>query len=226
MFKDFQELLKSGDLQAIITSTLGQVMIWVLAIGLLFVILILGGSQEKSRSKVRRMAFSAIAIAIATVLSNIKILSLPQGGTVTLFSMAIVASIGYWYGIKQGMLSGLIYGVLQLIFGDAYVVHPLQLILDYPLAFAMLGLAGIFKNSENGLIKGLAIGAFGRFFCSFISGIVFFSEYAPDDMPVIQYSMAYNGAYVGLEVFFTVIILMIPAVDYAMKTIKKMAISS
>ncbi len=226
MLKTFQEALTSGDLQNVITSTLGQIIIWALAILLLLAILIIGGGKKGGRSAVKQLTYSAIAIAIANVLSMIQIVKLPQGGSVTLFSMLAIVLIGYWFGIRQGVLAGLVYGMIQLALGG-WVMHPVQLLLDYPIAFAMLGLSGLFKNSENGLIKGVFVGAFARFICHFLSGIIFFASYATDaGFDPVPYSVAYNISYIGVEVFLTVILLFLPPVDKAMKALKVSAINS
>ena len=85
--------------------------------------------------KTKQIVFSAMAIALATVIATvIKLPSLPNGGSVTLFSMLIICLVGYWYGPVTGIIAAVAYGVLQFITGP-YVVHPLQVLLDYPLAF-------------------------------------------------------------------------------------------
>ena len=90
-------------------------------------------------SKTKQIVFSAAAIALATVISTvIKLPSLPNGGSVTLFSMLIVCMVGYWYGPATGLIAATAYGILQFIVGP-YVIHPAQVLLDYPLAFGALG---------------------------------------------------------------------------------------
>ena len=86
----------------------------------------------------KQIVFSAMAIALATVIATvIKLPSLPNGGSVTLFSMLLVTLVGYWYGPATGVIAAVAYGILQFITGP-YVVHPLQVIIDYPLAFGAL----------------------------------------------------------------------------------------
>lgn len=225
MFKQFQEALASGDLQNVITSTFGQTIIWALAVLLLLAILIFSGQSKSTQVKIKHLTYSAIAIAMATILSYVKIIHLPQAGSVTLFSMLFVVVIGYWFGLKQGLLCGFVYGLLQLAL-EGWVMHPIQLLLDYPLAFAALGLSGFFSNSENGLVKGLIIGGFGRFLCHFISGIVFFASYAPEGTSPAVYSLTYNISYIGIEIFLTVLVLIIPPFDVAMKAVKRNALRS
>ena len=90
-----------------------------------------------------------MAIALATVICvAIKLPSLPNGGSVTLFSMLIICLIGYWYGPKVGIIAAITFGILQFIVGP-YVVHPLQVILDFPLAFGALGLSAFFAIPQT-----------------------------------------------------------------------------
>lgn len=111
-------------------------------------------SQTKG-NQTKKVVFSAAAIALATVISVvIKLPSLPNGGSITLFSMLFVCLVGYWYGPCTGITAAVAYGILQFITGP-YVVHPLQVILDYPLAFGLLGISGFFSNSRNGAGEGV-----------------------------------------------------------------------
>ena len=110
--------------------------------------------MSKHSITAKQIVFSGVALALATVISTvIKLPSLPNGGSITLFSMLIVCLIGYWYGPKVGIVASIAYGILQFIVGP-YVVHPAQVLLDYPLAFGALGLSGFFYKSKHGLHKG------------------------------------------------------------------------
>ena len=95
---------------------------------------------------VKQLAFCAAAVALGTVLSNIKIFHFPMGGSVTLLSMLIICLPGYVYGLSAGLLTGCAYGALQLLF-DPYIIFPAQLIVDYFLAFMALGLPALFFPS-------------------------------------------------------------------------------
>lgn len=224
MFKDFINAISTGDIVTALGTVVGQAATFLIAALLLLFILVLNGKNKTQKVKIKELTYTSIAIAIATVLSMIKVLQLPQGGAITLCSMLFIVLVGYWYGIKQGMLAGFVFGLLQIALGG-YIVHPVQILLDYPLAFAALGLSGLFSKTEGGLIKGLMVGAFGRFVCHFISGIIFFASYAPKDWDPMIYSAAYNISYIGVEVFLTAIIISIPALDIAMKTIKRSALN-
>ncbi len=155
----------------------------------------------------KALVYSSLCIALATILSTVKLFEMPMGGTVTACSMLFVALSGYWFGTFTGVLTGVVFGFLQLALG-AVVVHPIQLLLDYPVAFGLLGLSGLFKDKY--LIPGYVLGACGRFAVSVISGFVFFSEYAGDANPII-YSLLYNISYILPEIIITVILVSVPS---------------
>lgn len=178
--------------------------------------------KRKSRLSVKALTYSAISIALAMVLSNIKLFDMPQGGTVTACSMLFVSIIGYWFGLWPGLIAAATYGMLQLII-EPYVIHPVQLLMDYIFAFGALGLSGLFVNSKYGLYKGYVLGCLARCLFSTLSGIIFFAEYA-GDMPVVLYSAGYNLSYIIPEMIITLIILRIPAFNAAIENIKNMAV--
>ena len=187
---------------------------------LLIIISALANKDKKVSAK--QLAFAAVALALATVCSNIKLFRLPMGGAITLFSMLFVTLIGYWYGSAVGLMAAVAYGLLQMIFG-AYVISLPQLLLDYPLAFGALGLSGFFSEKKNGLVIGYLVAITGRFLFSVLSGVVFFGMYAPETMSPLVYSVAYNGSIMYGEGILTIILLMIPAVKSAMATVKAQA---
>ncbi len=169
-------------------------------------------SKLKLRSK--DMTLIAIMIALATICSFVKLFSLPMGGSVTAFSMLFIALIAYRYGIVIGLLSGLMYGLIQLIIVP-YVVSLPQLIVDYLLAFSALGLGGIVSkfNFSCKLQTIYMIGVVGRFIFAVLSGIIFFGMYTPEGMSVVGYAVAYNGSYLFAEAIVTLIIISIPKVN-------------
>lgn len=171
----------------------------------------------------KQLAFAAAAVALGTVLSNIKVFSFPFGGSITLLSMLVIALPGYWFGPIIGLLTGLAYGALQLIF-DPYILFPIQMITDYFLAFGALGLSGFFAGSKNGLIKGYIVAILGRYFFSVLSGWLFFGEYAWDGWAALPYSLVYNGIYIFSEAAITIILLMLPPVKNAISAVKKLSL--
>lgn len=151
--------------------------------------------------------------AIALIFSEIKLFQMPQGGSVSLV-MVPIALIAVRRGIMAGIVTGAVVGLLQLFFGG-YVVHPVQLLLDYPLAFAALGLSGViaisrFENRASrvrAIWGSLLIGVLGRFVCHFASGVIWFGEFAPEGTPVAVYSFLYNITYLIPEMIITGVVL-------------------
>lgn len=180
------------------------------------------GNKEK-RFDTKQLVFSSMAIALAMVTSMIKVVDMPMGGSVTCFSMLFICLIGYWYGLRTGLMTAIAYGFLQLIV-DPYIISIPQLFTDYVFGFGALGLAGLFSNAKNGLLKGYAVGILGRYFFTFLSGMIFFgSNGAAYNMSAPIYSLAYNGAYLGLEAAITLILIAVPAVSKGLVRVKAMA---
>jgi len=176
--------------------------------------------SRKHKLSVKQLVFCAMAMALGTVASMLKIWPMPMGGSVTLLSMLFISLIGYWYGLRTGMMTAIAYGLLQLII-DPYVISLPQLFFDYIFAFGALGLSGIFTSSKNGLYKGYIASVLGRFVFSFISGMAFFGSSASGyGMSVPVYSFCYNGAYIFSEAILTLIVLALPPVKNALQKIK------
>ncbi|MFL2933285.1 MAG: energy-coupled thiamine transporter ThiT [Nitrososphaerales archaeon] len=154
------------------------------------------------------LAEGAIMVSIAIVLDLISTLlpSLPQGGSVTLGAMVPLLLFAIRRGYVYGIAAGMLFSIVTLAFRPPFIVSPIQFLLDYPLAFGALGLAGIFSSN---VIAATFVGIFGRFLAHFISGIVWFGEYAPEGTPVAVYSAVYNGSYLGIEFITSTILLYI-----------------
>ena len=186
--------------------------------GILAALVILGVvlffvTRDSKKWTTRMLANAALCIALAFVLSYIRLYKLPQGGSITLASMLPIFLFAYAYGVSPGMLVGAAFGILQFI-QDAYFVHPIELLLDYPLAFAMLGLAGLANRFSDkwGMIPGIILGTFGRFVCAFLSGVIFFGMYAPEGQSVLVYSAVYNGFYLIPEAIICIVLAMVPQI--------------
>lgn len=180
-----------------------------------------GGNNKKTMGT-KQLVFCAMSMALAMVTSMLKVYSFPFGGSITLFSMLFICLVGYVYGPATGILTGAAYGILQFLI-EPYILTPLQVLVDYPLAFGALGLSGFFCKSKNGLIKGYLLGILGRYVFAVISGWIFFGEYAWEGWSALPYSLAYNGCYIFAEAAVTVIILLIPAVAKGLNQVKVMA---
>ena len=196
-------------MQAFFESTAGKATVIAVIVVLLLLIMI-GGKNEK-KTDVRALTVSALMIALATVLGQIKVFEMPQGGAVTLFSILPIAVCGYLLGTRRGVMAGFCVGLINLIFGP-YVIHPVQLLMDYPIAFGAVGLAGLTRNSSNGLTKGYIIGIIARYICAVMSGVIFFGEYAPEGFNAWTWSLWYNLTYLAAEGILTLIVINIPAV--------------
>ena len=179
---------------------------------------------ESTSVATKKLVYSALGIALALATSYIKLWKLPMGGSVTLFSMLFICLIGYWFGLKHALITGMAYGLLQFVI-DPYMYTIPQVLLDYPLAFGALGLSGLFYNRKYGMQLGYVLGVFGRFLCSTLSGIIFFADYAPEGMHPWVYSIAYQGSYLGIEMMMTLIVISIPPVVKALTLVKKQVIN-
>lgn len=165
----------------------------------------------KTNSNIRVLTISALMVALGFILSQIKLFQMPQGGSVTLLGMLPIVLLGYLYGTKNGVIGGICLGIFNIIFGG-YIIHPVQLFIDYIASFAVLGLAGIFRDKKNGLTKGYLFSVLLRYLCFVISGTIFFGDYAPEGFNAIVWSIWYNITFIGVEAIITLIIINIPAV--------------
>lgn len=207
-------------------TTAGYVAVAVILVALIVVAALFAKREKKEKKKIgtKQLVVCAMAVALAMVTSMLKIYSFPFGGSVTLFSMLFICFVGYLYGPATGMLAGAAYGVLQLLI-EPYIYFPLQVLVDYPLAFGALGLSGCFSKSKHGLVKGYLCGVLARYVFAVISGWLFFGEYAWDGWAALPYSLVYNGCYIFAEAALTVLVLSIPAVSKAMKKVKITAVN-
>ena len=156
---------------------------------------------QKNSFSTKLIAETVMFVALATVLSNIKIFQLPQGGSVTAASMVPILWLALRRGPKVGLFGAIMYGFIQAVF-DPFIVHPAQLLLDYPIAFGFLGVAGFFQKRP---VIGVTLGIIGRFVAHYFSGVIFFAEYA-DGNPLI-YSAVYNGGYLLVELVISIYII-------------------
>ncbi|SDB81155.1 thiamine transporter [Pelagirhabdus alkalitolerans] len=163
----------------------------------------------------------AIFTAFALVLDLLPFLSFriwAQGGSVS-FAMIPIFIVAFRWGLKGGLLSGFLYGTLQIATGTAWIMHPIQGALDYPIAFTVLGVAGLFapvvqralKDNNHKLFAGyLALGVLAgislRFVSHYLAGVVFF-ESLIDGMNIWVYSLVYNGSYLLPAYLINIIVI-------------------
>ena len=205
--------------------------------------------------KTQKIALTGVLIAVGTLLSVFVVFKMPYGGTITAFSMVPVMVLGYKYGMKWGLFSGLIFGILQMILGattsGAFAGMSgfnlvLMALLDYIVAFVVLGSAGMFRNKIKNDIAAFALGGavagFLRFVCHFLSGLILWGSYAEwffTDVFVNSfsakimetctgttlaavYSFIYNALYMVPEIIITVIGIV---VIMAVVPLKKLIVS-
>ena len=181
--------------------------------GLIVVIAILTfrlGRRDKKGFDTRTIAYAAVCIAMSFALSYITLWKMPQGGSITLASLLPLMLYSYMFGVKKGVFAGLIYGFLQAV-QDPWLIHAAQFLLDYPVAFAAIGLAGMFRNVkafENkpqlGFALGGVIASVFRYLSHLFSGVFAFSEYATSDN-VWLYSLGYNS-FVFVDIAIVIIL--------------------
>ena len=161
--------------------------------------------QKNSKNLALKLTESAIMVALATILSFIKLFEFPYGGSLTLASMLPILLIAMRYGAPWGIFTGFVYGAVQFALGStvlSYVTGALSvaavIVLDYVLAFALVGLGGFTRNMNNkrsALVIGAFIAGFARFICHFVSGITVWAGFSIPTVGAVRYSLAYNATY-------------------------------
>ena len=173
--------------------------------------------MSNTSQKTKILVEGAAMVALATVLSFIRVFKLPWGGSITLLSMLPIVLFSIRRGVQSGMVVSFVYALVQFFQGVlvGWGLTPVMLIacilLDYVLAFFVLGLAGLFrKNGIAGWIGGIALAVGLRFVCHFLSGVVIWgsfgelwSGFSTDNTWL--YSFLYNGCYMLPEMLFTII---------------------
>lgn len=198
----------SGEiLQSFFESVAGQIT----TVLIIFLLLVLVMRTNEKKNDVTVLVKTAILLAVAFVLNHITLFRMPQGGSVTAFSMFAIFLVGYLFGPRQGILAGMAYGLIDLVLAP-YVVHPMQIFLDYPLAFGAIGIGGLLRNYKHGMISGFLVGVLGRYLVVVLSGIIFWGEYAAEGFNAVSWSFFYNMTYILPEAVATIAILMIPQV--------------
>jgi thiamine transporter len=193
-------------------------------------------NANPARWSTAAIAEMAIAVALAAAIGLVKLFVMPQGGSVSL-EMIPILFIAIRRGLVPGITVGVVYGFVQLLLPGAFLVQPVQVLLDYPLAFGALGLAALvavpvwpgrasvseasaspFRSARTwffaSLIGAVAVGVAARFVCHFLSGIIFFASYAPAGQPVWIYSLTYNLLYLVPEAFLTIVLLVFLVAAY------------
>jgi len=157
--------------------------------------------QERTRTLVE----IALTVALCAVLNYVKVWQMPQGGSVSLDMLPLFV-LALRRGPVVGIVAGVLFGVVDAAL-EPVVVHPVQFLLDYPVAFGAVGLAGLLSRSWQAsmssgrtargiavaLVPAVVLGSTARYVAHVTSGVVFFGQYAPEGQPVILYSAIYNS---------------------------------
>lgn len=158
---------------------------------------VLGGKEDDGYNA-RALTYGAICVAMAYALSYVKFFSLPQGGSVTFASMLPIILYSYMFGTRKGLVVGVVYGMLQFIQSPQFY-QPMQVLLDYPIAFGALGVAGIARKIP--FVKGKMLAEFAvgatiaivlRYFAHVVSGYYVFSSWAMEGYTAVSWAFVYN----------------------------------
>lgn len=151
---------------------------------------------------------AGVMIALAQVLSYVKVYESPYGGSVTAASMLPILFFALHRGLKPGLMAGTVYGVLQFLLGPKWSFHVLSIALDYVVAFGALGFAGVFVGKGlRGARLGTLLGIGLRFLSHFVAGVVIWGIYAPEGMNPWLYSLVYQGSYLLPELLLTLLVM-------------------
>lgn len=163
------------------------------------------------KNNVRALTEGAIMAALAQVLGYLKFFSMPNGGSITLAMIPIIFYAVRW-GLGKGLLVAFVFGLLQFVLDGAYAYTWQSIILDYLLAYTLMGVAGAFKKVRFGIFYGTIAASVLRFAALTLSGVYVWSEYMPEEflgMPMASpwiYSPIYNSIYVGANMVIALVV--------------------
>jgi thiamine transporter len=161
--------------------------------------------------KLRSLCEGAAMVAIAQILSYIKLWQMPWGGSVVLAMVPIILYAVRW-GLGSGLIAGFAFGVLQFMFDGGFAIGWESIVGDYLLAFTVLGLAGLMKGKKLGVFWGALIGGVARFLVHYVVGATIWAAYMPEEFFGLTmttpwfYSLLYNIAYMGPNIIITLVI--------------------
>jgi len=164
----------------------------------------------KNRMKLRALCEGAVFVALAQVLSYLKLFELPNGGSVTVGMLPIFLFCARW-GFGAGMLASVSYSLLQLLLDGAYAWGWQSMIGDYIVAFSVLGVAGLFHKQRAGFFTGTVVGCLARFLVAYLVGATIWAEYMPEEFFGMTmsspwfYSLLYNGSYMVLNMLLCLV---------------------
>ena len=189
------------------------------AVAALFGVLILIAAAIRARKiklTTKILINVSLMLALATVLHFLRLYHFPQGGSVTLGAMIPLLMISFRYGTGVGTLAGFTFGLINIL-QDPFILHPIQVLFDYPLPYMAMGLAGIFSRQT---ILSTILAFAGKFACHFISGVIFFASYAPAGTSPIIYSLVTNATIIVPEMLICCVILKFLPVERILSAMK------
>ena len=196
---------------------------WAVLAALIMAAVALAAGSRKIKWDSRRLAMGAMCIAIAFVLSCIRLFRMPQGGSITPAAMLPLVMFMVAGGPLPGFVVGCAYGLLQLI-TDPYVIHFVQLLVDYPLAYGamILGCLAMLLPIQKRwkLPVAVLLAGVGRYVMAVLSGVVFFAEYAGEQNALV-YSLGYNISYLGPDTLVCAVVACIPGMSRLVDMIQK-----
>ena len=166
---------------------------------------------SKSHLNLRALCEGAVMVALAQVLSYLKLFELPQGGSITIGMFPIFFFCVRW-GFGRGMIASFAYALLQLFLDGAYAWGWQSILGDYIFAFAVLGVAGLFFRKKNAFLLGASAGCLARFLVHYVVGATVWAEYMPETFFGLTmttpwfYSLLYNGSYMVVDWLLIVVI--------------------
>jgi len=176
--------------------------------------------MNNTTSNTRTLAECAVLIALGTILAQLKVYELPNGGSITAASMVPFILVSLRHGPRWGLLTGFANSLLQMLLGGLWPTPAgtagamaLEVILDYLMPFTVLGLAYIFAKpfGESKKLQGIICGTIAvcclRFLAHFLSGIIVWGSIAQDGIGAVTYSLTYNGSYMLVETIISVIVI-------------------
>ena len=196
---------------------------WAVLAALVVAAIVLIYGSKKAKWNSRRLAMGAMCISIAFVASCIRLFRMPPGGSITPASMLPLVMFMVAAGPLQGFVVGCAYGFLQLM-TSPYVIHPVQLLVDYPLAYAAMVLGCLATalplKKQWQLPLAVLLAVIGRYIMAVLSGVIFFADSAGDQGALV-YSLVYNISYLGPDTLVCMVIAAIPGMWQLVEMIRK-----
>lgn len=189
----------------------------IIAVVALLVLMLVGlwFSAKRVKWNAGMIARAALCIALAYVLNLVTLFRMQMGGSVTLVALLPLILFTVAYGPLEGLLVGCVFGLLDLLI-NPYVIHPIQLLVDYPMSYGAVALAYVGWKlplpKRLNMPAAVLFGYLGRFIMTVLSGVVFFAEYA-GEQGALLYSIVYNGTYLGVECLMCMAVSLVPGVD-------------